>query len=107
MATVDPGGKVALALTFLIKKESGAYTALCLELDIASCGESEDEAIESLKHLIALYVEDCIKEGDVPIPQRPVPFAALREFLQPSSPQERLELTSTSIEDCFEAHAFA
>jgi len=85
---------IELPMTFLIKGEGGEYTALCLELDIASCGGSETEAIESLKGLVELYVEDCVSAGEVPIPLRPVPLEGLREFLKPADRRRKLSLTA-------------
>lgn len=83
---------IELSLTFATKCKCGQWTGLCLELDIASCADSEDEVIESLKGLIGLYVTDCLAEGQVPIPLRPVPLDALQDFLRPTSRQEPLSL---------------
>jgi predicted RNase H-like HicB family nuclease len=86
--------RVQLLLTFLVKQEGEDWTALCLELDIASCEKTEEEAVESLKGLIELYVEDCLAAGEVPIPVRPVPLVALQEFLRPPSRRHPLSLTT-------------
>jgi hypothetical protein len=85
---------IELSLTFATKCKGGEWTGLCLELDIASCAGSEDEVIKSLKGLIELYVADCLAEGEVAIPLRPVPLAALQDFLRPTSHQEPLSLTT-------------
>jgi predicted RNase H-like HicB family nuclease len=42
----------------VITKEGRFYVALCPELDIASQGESVEEAIENLREAISLYLED-------------------------------------------------
>ena len=42
----------------IITKENHLYVAHCPELDIASQGESIDEAIQNLKEAIELYHED-------------------------------------------------
>jgi len=55
---------------------------LCLELDIASCGATEAEALESLQGLVELYLDDCLSQGEYPIPLRPVPCEALQELGQ-------------------------
>jgi len=82
----------SLPLTFLFACEGDECTALCLELDIASCGATIEEAEESLKHLIALYIADCLESGETRIPLRPVTLEALLEFLGPSG--QELPLTS-------------
>lgn len=38
-------------------REGDWYVAQCLEVDVASQGESEDEALENLREAIALYFE--------------------------------------------------
>jgi predicted RNase H-like HicB family nuclease len=83
-----------LELTFLVKQVGEEWNALCLELDIASCGASQEEVIESLKGLIELYVADCLEDGAVPIPLRRVPPDALRKFLSPAGHDTNLPLTS-------------
>jgi hypothetical protein len=79
-----------------------------LEYDIASCGKTQDEALDSLLGLVKLYVEDCIEDGDFPIPERPVPHSALQEFLRPAPPRREQRLIVTSREESFFVrHAFA
>lgn len=43
--------KQALTLTAIVKKESNQYSALCLELDMASCGTSPDKALGGLREV--------------------------------------------------------
>ncbi|HZC18110.1 MAG TPA: type II toxin-antitoxin system HicB family antitoxin [Rubrobacteraceae bacterium] len=38
-------------------REGGWYVAQCLEVDVASQGESEEEALEDLREAIELYFE--------------------------------------------------
>jgi predicted RNase H-like HicB family nuclease len=47
-----------LQFSAVITKEEKFYVALCPELDIASQGESIEEAIRNLKEAISLYLED-------------------------------------------------
>lgn len=68
---------VKLNLVCLTKRSGNEYTALCPDLDIASCGASENEAIESLKGLIQLYIEDCLESGLDHVPLRHTPREAL------------------------------
>lgn len=48
----------------VIQKEEKWYVSQCPELDIASQGETIEEAIESLKEAIELYLED--KDAQIP-----------------------------------------
>jgi predicted RNase H-like HicB family nuclease len=96
---------VTLSLTFVVKQEGDDYAALCLEYDIASCGKTQDEALESLLGLVKLYVEDCIEDGEFPIPGRPVPSSALQEFIRPAPPRRKQRLTVTSRVESFVRHA--
>ena len=92
-----------LRLSILLKQDGQEFTALCVDLDIASFGKSPQEAVESLKDLLALYLADCVQDGEEPIPLRPVPPEVLREFVKP--PEGVDELTITSREESFEGHA--
>ena len=42
----------------IIQKEGKWYVSWCPELDVASQGETIEEAIENLKEAIELYLED-------------------------------------------------
>ncbi len=44
-------------LTALIEQEEGGYVALCPELDIASQGETIEEARDNLKEALELFFE--------------------------------------------------
>jgi predicted RNase H-like HicB family nuclease len=50
----------------VINKENGIYVAFCPELDIASQGESIEEALYNLKEAITLYLEDEDAEYESP-----------------------------------------
>ena len=47
-----------LKLSAIISKEEGEYVALCPELDVASQGDSIEEALGNLKEAVELYLED-------------------------------------------------
>jgi len=70
-----------LHLTCLIKKEGSQYSSLCLELDSASCGDTKEEAMNSLKDAIDTYIQYMIEENRQDEIYRPVPLEDLREFL--------------------------
>lgn len=42
-------------LSFVIAFEDGWFVAQCLEIDVASQGETEDDAIENLRDALALH----------------------------------------------------
>ena len=53
-----------LILHNLIEKEYELYSAICLELNVASQGTTPDEAEENLEEAIELYLEDVFEAGD-------------------------------------------
>jgi len=63
----------ALTLTGIVTKEDDElFSSLCLELDVASAGETVEEAQTSLLEAVTLYIESAI-ESNLPI-IRPVPL---------------------------------
>ncbi len=79
-----------LKLTCLIRKEGDRYSSLCLELDVASCGKTKQEALEGLKAAVEAYVSYLVEEGRENEIYRPVPQEAIREFLVGEVEQRRL-----------------
>ncbi|MBI3761381.1 MAG: hypothetical protein HY260_05900 [Chloroflexi bacterium] len=54
----------ALALTgVVIKEEDNVFASLCLELDVASAGESAEEAKNALFEAVILYIETAIESN--------------------------------------------
>ncbi len=49
-------------LTVIIEKEDGGYVALCPEVDVASQGESIEEAKNNLKEALELFFETASRE---------------------------------------------
>lgn len=72
-----------LLLHGLIEKENGMYSALCLELDVASQGKTIEEAKKKLQEAVELYLEDVIqsKEEKNFIP-RPAPRTEWIKFFK-------------------------
>ena len=70
-----------LKLTCLVKKEGSQFSSLCLELDVASCGRTKEEAIDGLNAAIETYVNYQAEQGRHTEIYRPVPQEAIREFL--------------------------
>lgn len=45
-------------MSAIINKEDGEYVALCPELDVASQGNSIEDALANLKEAVELYLEE-------------------------------------------------
>ncbi|MDV2481319.1 type II toxin-antitoxin system HicB family antitoxin [Methanoculleus sp. Wushi-C6] len=50
-------------LTILIWKEEGAYVSKCQELEVASCGDTPEEALDNIREAIELYLENARELG--------------------------------------------
>ncbi len=53
-----------LILHNIIEKEKGLYSALCLELDVASQGKTIQEASKNLHEAVELYLEEVVESGE-------------------------------------------
>ncbi len=53
-----------LILHNIIEKENGLYSALCLELDVASQGKTVQEARKNLHEAVELYLEEVVESGE-------------------------------------------
>ncbi len=53
-----------LTLTAIIWKEDDKYVSKCPELEVASCGDTIESALENLKEAVELYLENA-KELDL------------------------------------------
>ena len=67
----------------IIEKSDDIYIAICLELDIATEGETLQEAKDNLKEAVESYLESVVNdnEEDEFIP-RPVPDDLIEEYFQ-------------------------
>lgn len=54
-----------LILNIVIKKEQGRYASWCPELDVASQGDTVEEARRNLKEAVGLHVETMVQNGDL------------------------------------------
>ncbi len=70
----------ALPLTFLFIREGKQWTGLACEIDVASCGDSLEEAREMAKDAVQAYVTVMVEEDRVDDLSRPVPAADLAEI---------------------------
>ncbi len=62
-----------MKLTAIVEKEGRWYTAWCPDTDIASQGQTVDEALDSLKEALQLYFED----EDAKLPSRAPLFTTI------------------------------
>lgn len=70
-----------MTLSCFIKKQGKLYSAVCLELDVASQGKTHKEACENLKEAIDLYVDDVVQSGDQKyFLRRRAPFKLWQEY---------------------------
>jgi predicted RNase H-like HicB family nuclease len=60
-----------LVFTGAVVREEDGYSALCIDLDVASEGQTIDEAKKNLFEAVTLYIESAL-ESNLPI-IRPVP----------------------------------
>ncbi len=67
--------------TCIVKKEGDQYASLCIELDIASCGATKEEAKQGLQNGVETYLEYMSSQGRKDDLFRPVPINAIKEFL--------------------------
>ncbi len=52
--------------TITIWEEEGVFVAKCAELEISSCGDSPQEALENIREAITLYLENAKALGILP-----------------------------------------
>ena len=83
--------RMAFPLTFLLKKEGEHWASLACELDVASCGDTAEEACEYLKEAVELYVSSLLEDGRASDIPRPVPQDALVEFATDPPGEMRVE----------------
>jgi len=86
------------SFTCLVKKEGNQYASLCVELDIASCGKTKEEAVEGLKNGIETYLEYMISEGRKDEIYRPVTMKELKDFLFSEPADEEQSLNAIPLE---------
>lgn len=55
-----------ITLTLEVEREDDQYVALCPELDVASYGDSVEDAIEHLKDAVSLYLDSIEQDGERP-----------------------------------------
>ena len=53
-----------VAIDVIVAKEDNQYSSWCPILDIASCGDSPDEAVKNLGDALELYLNTLEEEGE-------------------------------------------
>ncbi len=53
-----------IAVEIVVTKEGNQYSSWCPELDIASCGNSPEEAVKNLGDALELYLDTLEQEGE-------------------------------------------
>lgn len=53
-----------IAVEIVVTKEGNQYSSWCPELDIASCGNSPEEALKNLGDALELYLNTLEQEGE-------------------------------------------
>ena len=77
----DTQDRVAYPLTFLLKKEGDGWASLACEVDVASCGDTLDEAREMLKEAVEVSVSSLVEIGKFAEIERPASPELLASFL--------------------------
>ncbi len=57
-------GEDYIAVQMVVTQEGKQYSAWCPELDIASCGDTPEEAIKNLGDAVELYLNTLEEEGE-------------------------------------------
>jgi predicted RNase H-like HicB family nuclease len=57
-----------MRLTAALRPEAGGYVAQCLEVDVASQGQTIESALANLKEALELYFEDVQTSSAEPTP---------------------------------------
>lgn len=57
-------------LNYVTWEEDGAFVAQCLDVDVASEGDTQDEAIANLKEALELYFEGATGDESLTPPTR-------------------------------------
>jgi len=56
------GGHIVVDV--VVTKEGNQYSSWCPKLDIASCGDDPEEAVENLRDALELYLNTLEEEGE-------------------------------------------
>ena len=57
--------RIILEISVFVRKEGTQYASWCPELDVASCGDTMEEACNNLDDAVDLYLDTLLEEGDL------------------------------------------
>ena len=85
-----------VAVGIVVTREGEQYSSWCPELDIASCGDTPEEAIANLNDALELYINTLKEEGELEpvLKERGIRIVQADETVIPSSflTQHRIKL---------------
>jgi len=81
-----------------VKKDGNQIDSLCIELDVASCGRMQKEAIQGIKNAIETYIDYMTSEHRQHEMFRPVSMDELKAFLFPEDDQHEQSVKAISLE---------
>ena len=89
-----------MTLHYLIEKDDDLYSAICLELNVASQGVTIDEAKKNLQEAVELYLEDVYETRDEEefIP-RPAPIEDWLKFFKAEATRLKSEFMNPNVTD--------
>jgi predicted RNase H-like HicB family nuclease len=76
--------------SIIVKEEEGGYSSLCIDLDVASQGETIEEAKAMLVEAVEGYIEVSIEKNLSFL--RPVPDEANPMLIEPQSVVEKFKI---------------
>lgn len=54
-----------IIVTGIVEREGNQFVSLCPELDVASCGDTAEEALDMLEDALQVYIEDLLDIGNL------------------------------------------
>lgn len=87
-----------MTLHYLIEKDDDLYSAICLELNVASQGVTIDEVKKNLQEAVELYLEVVYEAGDEEefIP-RPAPREEWLKFFEAEAARLKSEMLNRNV----------
>ncbi|MCC7159674.1 MAG: type II toxin-antitoxin system HicB family antitoxin [Ignavibacteria bacterium] len=76
--------------SIIVKEEEGGYSSLCLDLDVASQGDTIEEAKAMLVEAVEGYIEVSLEKNLSYL--RPVPDDANPELIEPGTVVEKFKI---------------
>jgi len=97
----NPAGR--LDLHILIEKEGDLYSVLCLELNVASQGETLEEARKNIREAIEIYLEDVYESDEKEFIPRPAPVEEWIKYFKQKAQEIRDRILEENVLNLTEA----